>query len=167
MFDLGGLRVRWFRIGTGARCHRWAGWTWLGFRLLRLLPFLHFGGRCVAIFRRIFANRLGARRVLLLLLQGRLPVGFGRRVRFRFRTGEGAGHDVCEPVAEPARSGVHGRVRAVDADSFQRQPEERLLLAIGQGKGFETSEDDRMVGNDDAVFAFDGLVRDGFCEVDG
>ena len=61
---------------------------------------------------------------------------------FWFRTWECARHDVGEPVAETTWRGIDGCVGIVDADAFEGESEEGLLLRVGQGKGFEASEYD-------------------------
>ena len=45
--------------------------------------------------------------------------------------------------------------------------EERLLLAVVKGKTLQSSEDDGVVCDDDAVLALYSFLGDSFCEVDG
>lgn len=56
---------------------------------------------------------------------------------------------------------------AVYADAVAGEAEERLLLGVGEGEGFEAAEDNGVVGNDDGGVEGDGFVGDGFGEVDG
>ena len=80
---------------------------------------------------------------------------------------EFAGHDVAEPVCHAVWNGIDRGMRTVHADTLGSEPEESVLLWIRSGKGLDAAEDDWVVGHDDGVVVFDGLVGYGASKVDG
>ena len=62
------------------------------------------------------------------------------RMRFWLRLRQCACDDVCEPVTYATWSCIDGSMRAVYADAFEGEAEERLLLSVGQSQSFEAFE---------------------------
>ena len=61
---------------------------------------------------------------------------------FWFWAGEGARHDVGEPVAQAAGRGINSGMGRVYGDTFKSQAQEGLLLSVCKDKGFEALEYD-------------------------
>lgn len=80
---------------------------------------------------------------------------------------QGPRHHVTQPIRHPSRYRIHRRVWAIHTDPLPRQAEERGLLRVCESEGFEASEYDWVVGDDDAVFVLDGFGGDGAGEVYG
>jgi len=84
-------------------------------------------GRMVGegIGRTFSAAGAGSIRVL-----GCRSLGLGLSTRFFGFAGGGSCYNVCEPVSQPARSGVNGGVWRVDADAMLDQAQQSSLLSV-------------------------------------
>lgn len=100
LLEVGGFGVGGFGIGAGARCHGGA----LGMLLFGFWGGGFVGGVAIRFDRLcvLLIFWVGVGRVLFFFVEGGLAVFFGDwccGVGFWFGTREGAGYDVCEPVA--------------------------------------------------------------------
>jgi hypothetical protein len=93
------------------------------------------------------------------------------------------GYNISQPVTKSTSRCVKCSVWAIDTDAVCGKPEERLLLCIPEGDGFESSENDRIyscqkdesltktieptVGYNDAVIPFNGFIGNSFGQING
>ena len=73
---------------------------------------------------------------------------------------------VNQEVIDTSNGSINSSVGAVDGDSSSGESEQRSLLRVGLGDGLEASEDEGVVGHDEAGVVSNGLVDDRGGQID-